>query len=81
MSSKEVQTSKALTAQERDDIRSQHSLHPDYTYPELKRWFDEEYVFWAARGHRPPAGSICLPRAAHASRGRHTLYAGRGQLI
>ena len=39
------------------------------------------YMFWAARGHRPPEGSICLPQAAHASRGRHTLYAGRGQLI
>jgi len=44
MSSKPTSTRQAWTEKERDDIRSQHALHPLYSYPDIKRWFDEKYA-------------------------------------
>ena len=44
MSSKPASTRQAWTEKERDDIRSQHALHPSYSYPDIKRWFDEKYA-------------------------------------
>ena len=36
MLSKQVQTRQTWTEQEREEIRAQHKLHPEYSYPVLK---------------------------------------------
>ena len=44
MLSKLVQTRQTWTEQEREEIRAQHKLHPEYSYPVLKFWFEDKYL-------------------------------------